>query len=775
MLTLATAGVLACGDDATTTPEVTAAAVAVTPTTHGFIGSSGSLQLNVTVTASDGSAIGGAGVTWSSSAPDVATVNGSGLVTAVGAGTATVAATIDGVTGSARIEVGQRLTAAGGTIASPDGAVELIVPAGAVDGETFVTIDEPENLPGDPGEIAGAAVQLGPPSLDFLADVELLIDVPSASVPEGVSPLSLRGFRLESGEWTKLANSLPEPAASRVRSTLTTLGTYGVLVDRIGADATELVANFLTERGAAGLLVPISDHRPRDLGLDDALLIDALSDELGTDRVAVATLDPSLFDATPPVVTAADLDFRVFGAPPPTAEGSPARVADPDPQIAAGVKAILDLIRTLDGFNLPQGQLSDLEFALGDTEFHEEGDQAGGIRVPSDAHAISFPLGIADQFAMFREGWDIVIVYDGNSHTVFKEEDAPRLRNGEIVDGDGTLSESAKRALHELIHIVLKHRGLESKDDDDDLVVAALEAALVAKINLELDRKANGTANPGKVSAFSTAMEQVIARGATDCLHLFGLPGAAGTLTVTVPATVEVDGTFTVQVAVLGTDGLPLSGADVFINQSHFDEDNNPVFGVEDPNRPAPTAVQTDTGGDASVDVTATSTPGHINIRVQVGGETFTGRVSVTPKQVVRIRATANPPYTTYTIDPEVPAGAQSFAWSGTNCGAVFGSTTPTMMWDHGQVGCDHTTVDHPDATIVLLITGTKPGTQEAFQLRCTYVGAGSGVGPDCVPENAGGVPAANQGTGTTDFIETVERGQKRSNGAPSTPPIPSR
>lgn len=735
ILALASLVSLGCGDSTTSPPESpVVTSVVVTPGAHTFVGRTGTVALSAQVTASDGSTVSGTSVTWTSSDPGVATVSPSGTVSAVAAGRVTITATVEGVSGTAEVTVGRLVTTAGGTVASADGAIQLIIPPGALATDAYITLDEPSNLPGDPDEIPGAAVDIGPSTLALQGDVELLVGYTPLSIPVGESPLSLRAFHLEAGEWVKVAKSLAEIDASRVRSTVAQPGVYGLLIDRLSSDATSMMANFLTARGATGALLPLARHKPRDLDLNDQVLIDALAEELGTDRVAVATVDPAAYDATPPAVNPEDLEIRIFGSADLSPdEGGAEQVADPDPQIAAAVKAILDLMRSLDGFNLPEGQLSDMEFAWRDTEFHEEGDQSGGVMVPADADAISFPLGPDDQFGLFTVDFNVVVVYDGHSHAVFTGEDAQNLRNGDILDTDGTLSGSAKTALHELIHITLKIRLRESKDDDDDLMVAALEAALVAKINLELDRKANGgVASPNRVSAYSSRLETVIERGGADCLHLVGLPGAAGMLIVTIPESVEADGTFTVSVTVQGTDGLPLSGTDVYINQAHFDGDNNPVFGVEDPDRPAPVVVTTDLGGDASLEVQGTSTTGRVNIRVQVGGKTFTGSVNVTPMQKYRIKATAAPPFTTYTLSPGIPVGASFFAWSGANCGSVTGSTTSTMVWDHGGAGCAHAGEAHPDATISLLLTGTFPISGGSFELRCIYTGAASGEGPEC-------------------------------------------
>src|SRR5258708_25012598 len=62
-------------------------------------------QLTATLKDSSGTTLTGRAITWASSAPAVATVNGSGLVTAVAAGTATITATSETKNGSAVITV----------------------------------------------------------------------------------------------------------------------------------------------------------------------------------------------------------------------------------------------------------------------------------------------------------------------------------------------------------------------------------------------------------------------------------------------------------------------------------------------------------------------------------------------------------------------------------------------------------------------------------------------------------------------------------------------
>lgn len=100
-----------------------------------------------------------------------------------------------------------------------------------------------------------------------------------------------------------------------------------------------------------------------------------------------------------------------------------------------------------------------------------------------------------------------------------------------------------------------------------------------------------------------------------------------------------------------------------------------------------------------------------------------------------KIVASAAPPLTTYNISPDVPA-ATFYAWSGANCGSTSGTTTKTMVWNHGEEGCEHAGEAHPDATISLFMSGTFPLSGDPWELRCNYTGAASGTGSSCTRIN---------------------------------------
>ena len=105
-----------CGDGATEpsapTPDPPRpTTVTVTPATPQFAALGATVRLAAEVHDQNGQVMAVATVTWASGAAAVATVDGSGLVTAVGNGTATITATAGGASGSATVTVAQEISA----------------------------------------------------------------------------------------------------------------------------------------------------------------------------------------------------------------------------------------------------------------------------------------------------------------------------------------------------------------------------------------------------------------------------------------------------------------------------------------------------------------------------------------------------------------------------------------------------------------------------------------------------------------------------------------
>lgn len=105
----------ACGDDSTTAPPPKpdpprATVVTVMPEAVSLSALDDTVRLSAQVLDQNGQVMAGAAVTWATSEPAVATVDGSGLVTAAGNGSAIVTATSGAVSGSATVTVTQAVT-----------------------------------------------------------------------------------------------------------------------------------------------------------------------------------------------------------------------------------------------------------------------------------------------------------------------------------------------------------------------------------------------------------------------------------------------------------------------------------------------------------------------------------------------------------------------------------------------------------------------------------------------------------------------------------------
>lgn len=204
------------------------------------------VQLTATLRDAQGGVVTGRAVAWSSSADGVATVSGSGLVTAAATGTALITATSEGKSAQAAITVaaGWWLGPAGGSFTTADGSVKLTVPSGSLTAGTPFQVAQATGIPADPLLIAGTAVTLSPAGVAFPAPATLQIRYPTG-LPASVVLSQLRLGRLVNNAWQPLASaSLGAPMLSGaldgwpwvvdlpnrlVSGPITVSGTYAVL------------------------------------------------------------------------------------------------------------------------------------------------------------------------------------------------------------------------------------------------------------------------------------------------------------------------------------------------------------------------------------------------------------------------------------------------------------------------------------------------------------------------------------------------------------------
>jgi hypothetical protein len=98
-------GDAATGPDPNPDPNPQLGDVSVTSAVDLVLAVGYTVQLNATVTNTDGSVVSGAALTWQTSDADVAIVDGGGLVTGIGAGQATITATYNSLGGSVPITI----------------------------------------------------------------------------------------------------------------------------------------------------------------------------------------------------------------------------------------------------------------------------------------------------------------------------------------------------------------------------------------------------------------------------------------------------------------------------------------------------------------------------------------------------------------------------------------------------------------------------------------------------------------------------------------------
>ena len=202
-------GFAACGGSSPTTtppPAASVATVLVSPAT-ATLAATQTVQLTATPKDSAGNALSGRTISWSSTAPGVASVNASGMVTAVSAGTASVTATTGGKSGTAAISVGESttMTAAGGTMTAAGGNVVLQFPAGALASSTAITVAPASAPAGSTGTIPGSIYEFGPTGTQFPNNILATVKYDPALLPAGTAASDLHLYTWNGGSsWTRM-------------------------------------------------------------------------------------------------------------------------------------------------------------------------------------------------------------------------------------------------------------------------------------------------------------------------------------------------------------------------------------------------------------------------------------------------------------------------------------------------------------------------------------------------------------------------------------------
>lgn len=189
------------------------------------------LQLTGTTKDAQGNVLSGRTITWTSSAPAVATVSSAGVVTAVAAGTATITATSEGKTATAAFTViaSTVISAAGGTVVSADGKATLVIPAGAVSQATPIAVLPTTTFPASALLVSGTTYDFEPSGTQFAQPVTVRINYTAANVPAGVAQSAVRLYVAGTTTWTQVAGSTVDTVAHTISGTTTHFSEYAGL------------------------------------------------------------------------------------------------------------------------------------------------------------------------------------------------------------------------------------------------------------------------------------------------------------------------------------------------------------------------------------------------------------------------------------------------------------------------------------------------------------------------------------------------------------------
>jgi uncharacterized protein YjdB len=220
----------ACKDGPTAPPVATLTTSRDTATLVPGAG----LELIATPKDANGNALTRA-VSWSSSDQSRATVSSTGFVFGVAAGSATITATSEGRTASTQITVkeGAILGAAGGTVNALNGAVTLIIPAGALKSNTMVTVEQAIATPASSRLVSGTAVELRPTGQVFDVPVQLRLRYIASLVPNGASEQLLQMNRVSSGTWEAVSGSSVDVSSKTVSASVSGFSVYSILTSPI--------------------------------------------------------------------------------------------------------------------------------------------------------------------------------------------------------------------------------------------------------------------------------------------------------------------------------------------------------------------------------------------------------------------------------------------------------------------------------------------------------------------------------------------------------------
>ncbi len=189
-----------------------------------------SVRLAATALNATGGVVSDQSVTWNSTDPTVAAVSSSGLVVALGAGTATITAASNGHAGSTTVDVrsGGPIGTQGGILSAIGGVFSLTVPVGGVQQATLLLVRPALGAPQDARLVGNSSYELGPDGVTFVRPATLSIKYDPAKLASGTVEQSLQLYTVSAGAWTVVRGSTVNTTTKAVAGAIGSSGIYAV-------------------------------------------------------------------------------------------------------------------------------------------------------------------------------------------------------------------------------------------------------------------------------------------------------------------------------------------------------------------------------------------------------------------------------------------------------------------------------------------------------------------------------------------------------------------
>ncbi len=109
------------------------------------------------------------------------------------------------------------------------GHAKLVIPRGALSGDTVITMGYVSNYPGHERLIPGSVMQIGPEGTQFAIPATLFLGYNELDLPEGVFEANLRKGTVSGNNWTVLYGSSVNPDENFVSTQIDHLSVFGLL------------------------------------------------------------------------------------------------------------------------------------------------------------------------------------------------------------------------------------------------------------------------------------------------------------------------------------------------------------------------------------------------------------------------------------------------------------------------------------------------------------------------------------------------------------------